>query len=687
MLKSPHLKSPSFSKIIKLALMVALSLSVIARSAGWFTAAQSLPTDAQATCTVTPAMFNSWFESGTASLNGVVKPANSVTFPNLPNCSFHQWSYQMFLWLTSPAPLRYGGGGGRIFDSPAFYDVSPPDPNNGNQRTFIPHTPGLFRNFSPRVAQLSANGLPLIKDKRGRLFEVAEPRIAPNGKQLILNNSGRSVEIESARIGADRKPIFMDKAGRAIPSPKPINRPELSKTLTAQKFIINNIPIFLDPSGNVIDTEEGQAGGGEALVAQNGSLVFYTTTVNDVFAYFLTGTKNGGITPAPTQFPTTQADLNKIVAFAATKGKTFPDPEALAVEIKSSWVEAAGLPNIGNYITTQATIPVYNKTDPNHWVPTGGSKTVQLALVGMHVVGSAKGHPEMIWATFEHFGNAPNAAYTYNSTAGPNPKTVAQTTVGTWLFSANGATVPFNVAHLKATGADLTSIPPSTISPSNTLRVNAWGSAAGNASASKNTEVIAINNSVLGMLANGDVRKNYLFTGATWTIGGAAPSGGNEVGTNKMANTTMETYQQGNNCFFCHKSNLTGVSHIFPPLKPLFAGGAPASTYLSKIQPIWDANCVGCHTGGAGAPQGLDLTNGNSFGLLVNVNSKELPSMKRIKANDVANSYLVHKVEGTQASVGGSGGKMPLGCSGATCLSATQINDIKAWINAGASPP
>src|SRR5437016_695218 len=34
--------------------------------------AQSLPADAKATCTVTAAVFASWFETGTVSLNGVV---------------------------------------------------------------------------------------------------------------------------------------------------------------------------------------------------------------------------------------------------------------------------------------------------------------------------------------------------------------------------------------------------------------------------------------------------------------------------------------------------------------------------------------------------------------------------------------------------------------------------------------
>jgi hypothetical protein len=86
------------------------------------------------------------------------------------------------------------------------------------------------------------------------------------------------------------------------------------------------------------------------------------------------------------------------------------------------------------------------------------------------------------------------------------------------------------------------------------------------------------------MLAAGDIRGNYVMTGATWTIGGAAPNafiGGNQVGTSSLANTTMETYEQGvhsnpthqaggSNCFSCHTSNTTNVSHVFAALKPLF---------------------------------------------------------------------------------------------------------------------
>jgi cytochrome c peroxidase len=42
------------------------------------------------------------------------------------------------------------------------------------------------------------------------------------------------------------------------------------------------------------------------------------------------------------------------------------------------------------------------------------------------------------------------------------------------------------------------------------------------------------------------------------------------VGTNKLENTTMETFNQGANCFSCHVSNTTAVSHVFNDTAPLF---------------------------------------------------------------------------------------------------------------------
>jgi len=372
----------------------------------------AVPTDAQDACPLSAATFAGWFQSGSVSLNGVVNPANSLI--NLaPDCGFYAWSEQMFMWLNSPAPTAYGGGA-HIFDSPAFYDVSPPDA--GGNRTLLAHTTGVIRSFPLRAAQRGPHGLPVVADSSGRLLEFAAPDAKL--KPLVRDPSGKLVEIAHVRL-ENRRHILLDSEGKVIEAQ------HLATVVSAaeqragnapmvQKFLIDGISIFIDPSLAVIDVEQGQADFSalEAQTAANGSMVYYATMVNDVYAYFLTGVKDGAITTStPNQFPTTNADLNSIVAFAMAHGKPnppFPDPNALAIEVKSSWVVAAGLPNLSTYVTMTATIPTYNQSNPNLWTPTG-QQTVQLALVGMHVVGSTAGHPEMVWATFEHVSNTPNA--------------------------------------------------------------------------------------------------------------------------------------------------------------------------------------------------------------------------------------------------------------------------------------
>lgn len=113
--------------------------------------------------------------------------------------------------------------------------------------------------------------------------------------------------------------------------------------------------------------------------------------------------------------------------------------------------------------------------------------------------------------------------------------------------------------------------------------------------AAANSEIISINNSIHSLLVGNDVRKNYLFIGATWTQNGAAPNGksyspttttpGVAIGTSQLANSTMETYiQNGANfneagsCFLCHSNFKTAtllpsdISHVFGALQPLSNG-------------------------------------------------------------------------------------------------------------------
>jgi hypothetical protein len=120
--------------------------------------------------------------------------------------------------------------------------------------------------------------------------------------------------------------------------------------------------------------------------------------------------------------------------------------------------------------------------------------------------------------------------------------------------------------------------PNDTIHPSDTLRVEPFGVDGNNTF--ENTEVISMDNHVLSMMASGDIRCNYIMTGATWTPFGSNPIGPSpRVGTNKPANATMETYAQGSNCFSCHQNinpnpNVTTeVSHIFWGPNGIGSGG------------------------------------------------------------------------------------------------------------------
>src|SRR5262245_38184124 len=98
---------------------------------------QPLPADAKPICTVANTNpvstaappFETWFETGSVTLNGVANPADSVHFPDLPNCSFYRWAEHMFLWLTSHVISLPLGTGDRIFNSPIFFEVSPIDEN------------------------------------------------------------------------------------------------------------------------------------------------------------------------------------------------------------------------------------------------------------------------------------------------------------------------------------------------------------------------------------------------------------------------------------------------------------------------------------------------------------------------------------------------------------------------------
>lgn len=347
----------------------------------------------------------------------------------------------------------------------------------------------------------------------------------------------------------------------------------------------------VDKTGKIF-TEEAQATD-DVLMDANGNLVYYISMVNDVYAEFLNAVDQNYM-PGNT-FPTTKHERDSIVDFAKKNGIVLKNPDALALEIKTSWVDASQLKNTNEFLLIDATIPVYNKKNDSVWIISGERKA-QLALVGMHIVGSASGHPEMIWATFEHKRNTPNAAYQYINKDG-DTITVLPDQGDDWIFNSNTKDTTVNVSHMKFSGDSILARKGYAISPSNTQRTKPWGSgidvqpnAENTSPAASNSEIIAINNSVMSKLVGKDVRKNYLFIGATWTNSGAGPNGysynpavdslavnGVAIGASQLANSTMETYAQNGekynaygSCFSCH-SNQNGLkpndlSHVYNDL-------------------------------------------------------------------------------------------------------------------------
>jgi len=562
----------------------------------------------------------------------------------------------MFLWLTSPATGPYHGN--RVLDSQIFYQRS------GN--TMKPQFGGGPLILGIRTAQVGPDGLPVIVDAKGHVREFV---IAPSPVKAVTLKAGAKptiAQVAGARRRADGKALLIDALGKPVPVTATVTQAmlpadtsrlarmvaqpagkglraaavtplRLANALSEKHVLIRfgsgTSAVFVEAgTGTIDDLEPGQAGGNGVLLSQQSSVIFYETLVNDVYAWYLTGRKTaGGIPPLydpnnPASmglFPTTQNDLNAILEFAQGHGvppPAIPDQNALAVEAKLSWVDASTLPSTQGYITAQAMVPTYITTDPTNWTP-GNPKLTNVALVGVHFVGSTAGHPEMVWATFEHQANTPLATYQYNS--GGVAQTVQQSTAGTWLFSASNASGPFNAETATYKAPNIVSTaPPAPISSSNILREKAWGaSSIGQPNqedltpAASNTEIISIDTNVRSQLAaagaSADPRYNYLMIGSTWTFGGGQPNGpypanpsvNDEIGTSMLANSTMETFHQGGDttyntgltCFTCHSDNGTDpkvkastlVSHIFDVLNPLaFPVKAPAKPAIKPAAKV-----------------------------------------------------------------------------------------------------
>ena len=97
----------------------------------------------------------------------------------------------------------------------------------------------------------------------------------------------------------------------------------------------------------------------------------------------------------------------------------------------------------------------------------------------------------------------------------------------------------------------------------------------------------------------------------------------------------------------------------------------------TDIQNIIDSECSTCHNDTV-SNGGLSLD--SVFDDTVNQASSDVPSMDLHEPGDLRNSYIWHKLDGTQLDVGGAGAQMPSGGS----LSSSDMDTWETWILEGA---
>lgn len=117
---------------------------------------------------------------------------------------------------------------------------------------------------------------------------------------------------------------------------------------------------------------------------------------------------------------------------------------------------------------------------------------------------------------------------------------------------------------------------------------------------------------------------------------------------------------------------------------PVFTAAADGEgvALSTQLQPLFDTHCVVCHQYGA-AQAGLSLEQGDSHANLVGVKSTG-SELLRVAPGAPEQSYLLHKLRGTHASVGGTGARMPLPDNGAAPLSPEEEALVTSWIEQGA---
>ena len=317
-----------------------------------------------------------------------------------------------------------------------------------------------------------------------------------------------------------------------------------------------------------------QAGTTGILVAQNKRAVYYSQYVN----------------------PQMYKQIKNDNWFTA-KGLREESSDALFevgdIEYKAAWAIVDDTSQIPGAYTRQAMVhkvaTVKVNGVPMITVPTNPQfETVEVALVGLHVVGWVNDHSEAIWASFSPRGIAPVVPQKSNGKPGIQPKDPVSAT-----------STPFYAANTKLADCNQTQVPVQRVDDATQLfkfatqacQIYESGSLMPGDQA--NAGVIAsINASAASVLPKGDIVRPYEEIGAVWTKSDSSvPNKVNNtfqtilLGSTVLSNPVIETFTQTDigqdNCFACHNSLQYQPSD--PAMVPLHASMLNLSHILLQV--------------------------------------------------------------------------------------------------------
>jgi hypothetical protein len=293
-----------------------------------------------------------------------------------------------------------------------------------------------------------------------------------------------------------------------------------------------------------------QAGSHGVVVDKNGRAVYYGIHYNDKFETFLKNTLNlkkpddiAAIAPTAA-FPEGCLELK-------SAWRVLSDDEKLHVDDvrKRFFVTDAKVPTLVQLTDASGRISIH--ADPNP------PRDEKVALIGLHVVGTIIGHPEFIWASFEHKENAP----TLKNQNLPSSSPISD---NDFTFYRKGKKLlECNINAVASTSSPLRLIDPAkqTLTPITDL-FRQYNS--GDDFETVDDKVDSLNTSVAGKLTDKlSVWKNYQLMGAIWmkntstNFAEGLVFGDNVlVGEKRLSNTLMESYTQftQRNCFACHNT-------------------------------------------------------------------------------------------------------------------------------------